>query len=112
MLTPQETRELFVTMRRLADGGHSIIFITHKLQEVLAAADHISVMRQGRVVATIDYEGVTTHEIARLMVGRRVLLRVAKPRRVPTKSRRSGARVLTALGDRGPRRDGGRRPCR
>ena len=59
VLTPQETRELFVTMRRLADGGHSIIFITHKLQEVLAAADHISVMRQGRVVATIDNEGVT-----------------------------------------------------
>ena len=101
MLTPQETRELFVTMRRLADGGHSIIFITHKLQEVLAAADRISVMPQGRVVATIDDEGVTAHEIARLMVGRRVLLRVAKAQARPDEKPTLGIKGLTALGDRG-----------
>ena len=77
-------------MRRLADGGHSIIFITHKLQEVLAAADRISVMRQGRVVATIDNEGVTAQEIARLMVGRPVLLRVAKTEARPDE--KTGAR--------------------
>ena len=59
MLTPQETRELFATMRSLADSGHSIIFITHKLREVLAVSDRISVMRQGRIVATIDNEDVT-----------------------------------------------------
>ena len=57
VLTPQETRELFVTMRRLADSGHSIIFITHKLREVLAAADRISVMRQGAIVATHGQRG-------------------------------------------------------
>ena len=101
VLTPQETRELFVTMRRLADGGHSIIFITHKLQEVLAAADHISVMRQGRVVATIDNEGVTAQEIARLMVGRPVLLRVAKTQARPDEKPTLEVKGLTALGDRG-----------
>src|ERR1700679_3357799 len=83
VLTPQETQELFVTMRRLADQGHCIIFITHKLREVLDAADRISVMRQGRIVATIDNDGVTAQEIARLMVGRPVLLRVAKTQARP-----------------------------
>src|SRR5262245_18112258 len=50
VLTPQETRELFATMRSLTRDGHSIIFITHKLREVLAVSDRVSVMRQGRIV--------------------------------------------------------------
>ncbi len=78
VLTPQETRELFATMRTLAESGHSIVFITHKLREVLAVSNRISVMRQGRIVATLDNEGVTAQEIAGLMVGRSVLLRVKK----------------------------------
>lgn len=101
VLTPRETQELFVTMRRLADEGHSIIFITHKLREVLDAADRISVMRQGRIVATIDNEGVTAQEIARLMVGRAVLLRVAKTAARPGASAMLEVEGLSALGDRG-----------
>lgn len=101
VLTPQETRELFVTMRALADRGHSIIFITHKLREVLEASDRISVMRQGRIVATMDNAGVTAQEIARLMVGRPVLLRVAKEKATPGAVPVLELRALTALGERG-----------
>jgi len=100
VLTPQETRELFVTMRALADRGHSIIFITHKLREVLEASDRISVMRQGRIVATMDNEGVTAQEIARLMVGRAVLLRVAKEKANPGTTPILELNGLTALGER------------
>ncbi|HEV7719265.1 MAG TPA: ABC transporter ATP-binding protein [Arsenicitalea sp.] len=101
VLTPQETKELFATMRSLADNGHSIIFITHKLREVIDAADRISVMRQGRIVATIDNENVTAQEIASLMVGRPVLLRVAKDKAKPTPETLLDVRGLVALGERG-----------
>ncbi|MDB5586279.1 MAG: heme transporter ATP-binding protein [Devosia sp.] len=101
VLTPQETRELFATMRSLADSGHSIIFITHKLREVLAVSDRISVMRQGRIVSTIDNKNVTAQEIASLMVGRSVLLRVAKNEAKPTGELLLDVKGLTALGERG-----------
>jgi len=78
VLTPQETRELFATMRVFAENGHSIIFITHKLREVLAVADRISVMRQGRLTTTLDNRDVTAEQLAALMVGREVLLKVRK----------------------------------
>ena len=101
VLTPQETRELFVTMRSLAHDGHSIIFITHKLREVLAASDRISVMKQGRIVATMENTGVTAQEIAGLMVGRSVLLRVAKGEAKPTDETLLRVSGLTARGERG-----------
>jgi general nucleoside transport system ATP-binding protein len=101
VLTPQETRELFVNMRALAGQGHSIVFITHKLREVLAAADRISVMRRGRTVSAIKNEGVTAEEIARLMVGRPVLLRVAKQKARPSAAPLLRVDNLTAIGDRG-----------
>jgi ABC-type uncharacterized transport system ATPase subunit len=101
VLTPQETRELFVNMRALAAQGHSIIFITHKLREVLAAADRISVMRRGRTVSAIKNAGVTADEIARLMVGRPVLLRVAKRKARPSAAPLLQVDNLTAIGDRG-----------
>jgi ABC-type uncharacterized transport system ATPase subunit len=78
VLTPQEAQELFKVMRQLADRGVSIIFITHKLKEVLQVADEIVVMRQGRVVGTVTPEGSTEAKLASLMVGREVLLKVAK----------------------------------
>ena len=101
VLTPQETRELFATMRSLAANGHSIIFITHKLREVLAASDRISVMRHGRIVATIGNKDVTAQDIAGLMVGRSVLLRVAKGEAKPTKETLLRVSGLTARGERG-----------
>jgi simple sugar transport system ATP-binding protein len=78
VLTPQETDELFDVIRSLTAAGKSIIFITHKLNEVLEVADRITVLRLGRKVATLPRAGATERELARLMVGREVLLRVEK----------------------------------
>ncbi len=78
VLTPQEAQELFAIMRRLADSGKSIIFITHKLKEVLAVADRIVVLRLGRVVGTADPRSATEAELASMMVGRTVMLQVEK----------------------------------
>jgi len=70
VLTPAESEQLVATLRRLAAEGLCIIFISHKLDEVLAVADRISVLRRGEVVATMDRGAVTRRELARLMVGR------------------------------------------
>jgi general nucleoside transport system ATP-binding protein len=77
VLTPQETDELMLTMRRLADSGTSIVFITHKLREVKAVADTITVIRLGKVVGSAD-PSASTDELASLMVGRAVELTVDK----------------------------------
>ncbi len=78
VLTPQESDELFVIMRSLAARGTSIIFITHKLKEVFAIADRITVMRDGRVVGTTTPAEATEEQLASMMVGREVLLEVIK----------------------------------
>jgi ABC-type uncharacterized transport system ATPase subunit len=74
VLAPQEIAELFATLRSMVEAGRSVVFISHKLGEVLAIADRITVMRAGRVTAAgIDPKGVTRADLARLMVGRPVL---------------------------------------
>jgi simple sugar transport system ATP-binding protein len=78
VLTPQEALELFTILRTLTREGMSIIFISHKLNEVLDIADRISVLRRGRMIDTLPREGATEEGLARLMVGREVLLRVDK----------------------------------
>jgi ABC-type uncharacterized transport system ATPase subunit len=78
VLTPQEASELFGILRSLRSEGMSIIFISHKLNEVLEIADRITVLRRGRKVGTVDREGATEPELARMMVGRDVVLRVEK----------------------------------
>jgi simple sugar transport system ATP-binding protein len=78
VLTPQEAQELFEILRTLTREGISIIFITHKLNEVLEIADRITVLRRGKKVETIPREGATEDSLARAMVGREVLLRVEK----------------------------------
>jgi simple sugar transport system ATP-binding protein len=80
VLTPQEAEDLFRIMHQLTDKGVSIIFITHKLKEVLAVADRITVMRSGRVVGTVDPQEVELNEtkLASMMVGREVILTVQK----------------------------------
>ncbi|MGI6553572.1 MAG: ABC transporter ATP-binding protein [Bacillota bacterium] len=70
VLTPQEVRDLFATLRRMADQGCGVIFITHKLHEVMAFADRITVLREGKSVATLDKKATSREELARLMVGR------------------------------------------
>ncbi len=76
VLTPQETEEIFAVLRRLADQGHSIVFISHKLYEVLAIADRITVIRRGRVVGERRPAETSEDELAELMVGREVQLTV------------------------------------
>ncbi|HEY5489046.1 MAG TPA: ABC transporter ATP-binding protein, partial [Candidatus Limnocylindrales bacterium] len=76
VLTPQETEEIFVLLRRLAESGRSIIFISHKLYEVLAIADRITVIRRGRVVGERSPKGTTEEGLAEMMVGREVELTV------------------------------------
>jgi simple sugar transport system ATP-binding protein len=78
VLTPQEAEELFVIMRGLTERGVSIIFITHKLKEVLAVSDRITVMRSGRVVGTVTPEDMNEAKLASMMVGREVILKVKK----------------------------------
>ncbi|HKB48492.1 MAG TPA: ABC transporter ATP-binding protein, partial [Ktedonobacterales bacterium] len=78
VLTPQETDELFRVLRGLVQQGKTIIFITHKLREVLAISDTVTVLRRGRVVGEVLTRDTNQAEIARMMVGREVLLRVEK----------------------------------
>ena len=78
VLTPQEAQELFAIVRSLTEQGKSIIFISHKLNEVTEIADRITVLRRGKKIETLPAAGATEESLARLMVGREVLLRVEK----------------------------------
>jgi general nucleoside transport system ATP-binding protein len=78
VLTPQEAQELFQIIDELKAQGKAIVFISHKLNEVLEIADRISVLRRGKLIETIPREGATEAGLARSMVGREVLLRVEK----------------------------------
>ncbi|PSM16935.1 MULTISPECIES: ABC transporter ATP-binding protein [Nitratireductor] len=78
VLTPAEADHLFRILRKLKDEGKTIVLITHKLREIMAVTDNVSVMRQGAMVATRKTAATTVEELAELMVGRRVLLRVEK----------------------------------
>ena len=78
VLTPQEADDLFVIMRELTSRGVSIVFITHKLKEVLAVADRITVMRGGQVVGTVKPKETSETKLAAMMVGREVILKVEK----------------------------------
>jgi general nucleoside transport system ATP-binding protein len=83
VLTPQEADEMFVIMRAMVDQGKSIVFITHKLREVFAVADRISVMRAGQMVGTVKPADATREILAEMMVGRQVILMVDKPEAHP-----------------------------
>jgi ABC-type uncharacterized transport system ATPase subunit len=78
VLTPQEADHLFRILRNLRDQGRTVVLITHKLREIMAATDNVSVMRQGAMVAHRRTAETSTEELAELMVGRKVLLRVDK----------------------------------
>jgi ABC-type uncharacterized transport system ATPase subunit len=78
VLTPQEAKELFAILRSLTREGMSVIFISHKLHEVLEIADRVTVLRRGKMIETLPREGATQPQLAKLMVGREVLLRVDK----------------------------------
>ena len=78
VLTPQEAKELFEIIRSLKEQGKSIVFISHKLNEVLEIADRITTLRRGKIVGTVPAAGATEEGLARMMVGREVLLRIDK----------------------------------
>ena len=78
-LTPPEIRELFGVLRRLKAEGHAVIFISHKLTEVMEISDRVTVLRDGRVVDTVETASTNKAALARMMVGREVLFRLEKP---------------------------------
>lgn len=83
VLTPQEVDQLFAILRTLREQGVSVLLITHKLQEVIAISDRVSVMRGGRMVDTVNTASTNREQLAELMVGRKVLLRVDKAEAQP-----------------------------
>jgi general nucleoside transport system ATP-binding protein len=101
VLTPQEAEALFVTLRRMAQEGRTVIFISHKLNEVKAVADRVTVLRGGRAVATVDAAGASPHELAALMVGRDVELARRVERAAPPGA--DAALEVDALSVRGDR---------
>jgi ABC-type uncharacterized transport system ATPase subunit len=84
VLTPQEVEEFFAILRGMREQGKTVVIITHKLSEVLAISDEVTVMRDGRVVGRLQTAETSAAELARLMVGRDVLLRVEKPDAKPS----------------------------
>ncbi len=100
VLTPQEVDDLFVTLRRLAETGHALIFISHKLHEVMKISDRVTVLRDGRVVGTAQTEDTSPKELARMMVGREVVTQWDK---APTQSDEAvlNIRGLSARNDKG-----------
>jgi simple sugar transport system ATP-binding protein len=83
VLTPSEADALFELLRSLKQQGKTVILITHKLREIMTITDRVSVMRRGEMVATVETAGTSPPELAELMVGRRVLLRVEKAEKAP-----------------------------
>ena len=83
VLTPQEIDELMKIMKNLAAEGKSILFITHKLNEIMAVADRCSVLRKGKYIGTVDIKDTTKEELSEMMVGRQVKFEVDKDEAVP-----------------------------
>ncbi len=86
VLTPQETEELFVQLEKLRDNGHTVIFISHKLDEIKRICDRATIMRSGKSMGTYSVDEISTSDMSKLMVGREVVLefdkKPAKPGRV------------------------------
>ena len=92
VLSPQEVDDFFAILRRMKDQGKTIIIITHKLEEVLAISDEVTVMRDGKVVGNVKTSETNAQDLARMIVGRDVLLRVEKT------DARPAANILDVVG--------------
>ncbi|MHB1343731.1 MAG: ABC transporter ATP-binding protein [Thermoleophilia bacterium] len=100
VLAPQEVDDLFATIRSLTEGGLSIFFITHKLEEVMEISDRVTVIRAGKVVETLVTSATSKEGLARCMVGREVVLQVEKGERQPG-AEAIAVRDLTVMEHRG-----------
>ncbi|WP_297501426.1 ATP-binding cassette domain-containing protein, partial [Thermococcus sp.] len=100
VLTPIEVRELFDVLRKLKNQGKTIIFISHKLNEAMEITDRVTVIRRGKVIGTVKTSEATPQLLARMMVGRDVVLRVKKPPKEPGETILS-VENLWVKGDRG-----------
>jgi simple sugar transport system ATP-binding protein len=99
VLTPQEVNDLFATLKRMVAEGHGLAFISHKLHEVMAISDRVTVLRDGQVVGTCDIEEVTRDDLVKMMVGREVKPLAPQPQKAgPVRLKIQG---LQAMGDRG-----------
>ena len=83
VLTPQETRELFSELLKLKENGYTVIFISHKLNEITEICDRLTVLRNGRVTGTADVKDLSEQRISKMMVGRDVMLNIEKKDAVP-----------------------------
>ena len=99
VLTPQEVDDLFVTFRRMAHEGHALIFISHKLHEVMAISDRVTALRDGKLAGTRPAQGATRAELAQLMVGREI--KPLAPQPLKAGEARLQINGLHAMGDRG-----------
>lgn len=90
VLTPQETVKLFETVKRMRNEGHGIIFISHKLDEVMALSDRVTILRKGKNVGTVNTNDVTKEKLAEMMVGTKVSFSVNKTKM------NAGATILSA----------------
>lgn len=79
VLTPQETKRLFDVLRNMRKAGHSIIIITHKLNEVLEISDRVSVLRKGQYIGTVDTKTATENSLTEMMVGKKISLNIERP---------------------------------
>ena len=102
VLTPDESRELFVTLREMVEEGRTVIFISHKLHEVKAVSDRVTVLRGGRAIATVDTASSTLESLASLMVGRAFETTTkSRPARAAEREPVLAVEGLTVEGDRG-----------
>ena len=97
VLTPQEIEELMEIMRGLTREGKSILFISHKLNEIMEVSDRVTVLRKGRYVGTVETANTTKEELSRMMVGRPVQLVVDKDEAHPGQARAGGGASACAL---------------
>jgi simple sugar transport system ATP-binding protein len=98
VLTPQEVNDLFVTLRRMVKEGHGLVFISHKLHEVMAISDRVSVLRDGAMIGTRATKDITRDDLVKMMVGRDVKPLAAQPMKAGEV--RLQVKGLRAMGDR------------
>jgi simple sugar transport system ATP-binding protein len=100
VLTPQETRGLFRFLRSFAEAGNAVVFISHKLDEVMEICDRMSVMRDGKMIGTVKSANTSTTDLANMMVGREVILRVDKQPARPKEVKLTLEHVTVHLADK------------